>query len=93
VPTDLKNVIAVSSGRTHTAALNELSRLICWGSYSADQCLMPTGLEHVVAVHCGDEVTCALTQEGKLVCWGDNEYGQCNVPQDLVVMMCGNILL
>jgi alpha-tubulin suppressor-like RCC1 family protein len=105
VPTEVnakRNVVAVSCGTIHTAALTEDGTVVCWGYNDRGQCDVPLGLENVVDISCGDSFTIARTAFGTLVCRGQNYCGQCEPPpstEDAVVVAvsagadhCGAVL-
>jgi alpha-tubulin suppressor-like RCC1 family protein len=52
VPVDLENVVAVSAGWLHTAAITRDGRVICWGKNDVGQCDVPASLEAKVYEEC-----------------------------------------
>jgi len=83
VPAGLSNVIAVSAGLYHEAALRSDGRVVAWGRNDAGQTNVPAGLSNVLAISTGDYHTLALKQDGTLAGWGDNGWGQLNFPAGL----------
>lgn len=83
----LKDVTAVSLGRSHSAAITSGGSLYMWGSNSdgqlgngdnlkADVLLPEKVLDHVAAVSLGDNYSAAVTNDGSLYMWGNNSNGQ-----------------
>lgn len=86
VPSGLTNVVQVSTGQAHSAALKSDGSVVDWGKYMNYRTLtwftpsIPVGLTNVVQISCGISHTTALKSDGLAVAWGDNTYGQTNVP-------------
>ena len=81
----LDDVVAVSCGAAHTAAIQSDGSLWMWGNNSHGELGLGNDrysyvpikmMDHVVAVSCGDEFTAAIKADGTLWMWGDNEKGQ-----------------
>lgn len=81
----LDNVISVSSGENHTAAIKTDGSLWTWGgnyngqlgNNSTKDSLVPVKvLDNVAAVSCGNGYTAAIKKDGSLWMWGNNNYGQ-----------------
>ncbi|MCA8837601.1 MAG: putative Ig domain-containing protein [Proteobacteria bacterium] len=83
------NWVAVSTGDTHTCAINNAGRLHCWGDNSNGQLgfniidggdlRTPTQVgtnSEWSAISTGASHTCAIKTNGALYCWGDNTLGQ-----------------
>jgi len=82
------DVIAISTGCSHTCALLSAGGVQCWGDNSRGQLgdgtttqrLTPTAVSglssDVIAVAAGTMHTCALLSSGGAKCWGDNSDGQ-----------------
>lgn len=81
----------VSSGSSHTCAINTVGRVQCWGENFSGQlgdgsttdALTPvtvSGLIAAVAVTAGGGHSCALYHDGAVSCWGDNIYAQAGWP-------------
>jgi alpha-tubulin suppressor-like RCC1 family protein len=92
-PDDLADVVSVSCGFVHSAAITGDGRVVCWGSAGHHACVVPPTLERAVAVSCGNGHTAALTQNGTVVCWGINTSGECTVPRNTVGMASLAILM
>ncbi len=81
----LDNVISVSSGENHTAAIKTDGSLWTWGgnydgqlgNNSTKDSLVPVKvLDNVTAVSCGNNYTATIKKDGSLWMWGNNNYGQ-----------------
>jgi alpha-tubulin suppressor-like RCC1 family protein len=83
---NLSNVVYLAVGGLHSCAVTVESRVLCWGSNTADQ-LGPgattttataTEVPDVSArtVTAGNAHSCALLTNGAVLCWGDNRAGQ-----------------
>lgn len=81
----LDNVVSVSCGYTHTAAIKSDGSLWMWGENyygqlgngSTKDSLVPVKvLDNVTAVSCGRYYTAAIKTDGSLWMWGRNDYGQ-----------------
>jgi alpha-tubulin suppressor-like RCC1 family protein len=92
-PAEAIDLVAISCGMLHTAALTSSGDVICWGYEVYNQCSPPPGLENVVAICCSRLYTIAVTQEGRVVCWGNNTDSQCDVPNDVRVLPRTMILM
>jgi len=67
---------SISAGKTHSCAISELGKMICWGS---DAYRRSSGVPKDVAkwsqVVAGPYNTCGITSDGnKLRCWGGSRY-------------------
>jgi alpha-tubulin suppressor-like RCC1 family protein len=74
---------SLDAGWRHVCALNEESKVVCWGNNASGQTAVPENLGLVTQVSAGGEHTCAITATGFAKCWGLNTGGQSSVPQDL----------
>lgn len=82
----LDDVVAVSCGDYHAAAIKTDGSLWIWGENderlgvnigNKKYAKVPMKvLDHVVAVSCGYDHTAAIKEDGTLWMWGDNAYGQ-----------------
>lgn len=105
--TDLSsNVIAVSSGTSHSCALASDGDVNCWGDGSAGQLgnggpsiqYTPETVfgfsSRVVDVSAGESHTCALQSEGPVMCWGRGGSGQLGSDVDVsfVPLELGSII-
>ena len=82
------DVRAVSSGQSHTCALDTAGGVHCWGNNDSGQlgngstqasmtAVEVTGLgAGIAAVSAGRMHTCAVTDAGGVYCWGHNSLGQ-----------------
>jgi alpha-tubulin suppressor-like RCC1 family protein len=78
----------VSPGSSHSCALRNDGRVLCWGSNQLGTVgdattitprLLPVqvvGDANYDAIHAGFAHTCGLTVDHFALCWGGNEYGQ-----------------
>ncbi len=81
----LNNVVSVSSGDNHTAAIKTDGSLWMWGgNYNGqlgngtkkDSLVPIMVLKNVVSVSSGYNYTAAIKTDGSLWMWGSNEYGK-----------------
>jgi hypothetical protein len=86
IPAGLGAVVSVELGGCFACALNQNSKLICWGNAS---CLTggwgttnPPVLRPVKDYSTGPETTCAIDDQDKVTCWGRGLEGQTNVPKE-----------
>lgn len=92
----LTGLIAISSGRSATCALQADGSPVCWGGTSGEWSL-PEGRFVDVSVRGGYDfeptVVCGLRESGEVVCWGDEEFGSASPPEDerftAISGMCG----
>jgi hypothetical protein len=82
VPSDLTNVIAISS-YDNILALRGDGTVAAWGDNQHGECNVPADLTNAIAISCGGFWSVALRRDGTLTAWGDNTFGQCNIPADL----------
>jgi alpha-tubulin suppressor-like RCC1 family protein len=81
----VESVVSVASGASHTCAVTNEARIVCWGSNSRGQ-LGRAGNEADprliddngpwLEVFAGGDSTCAVAQDVTLRCWGDNRWYQ-----------------
>lgn len=75
------NAKSIAVGRDHVCAVNDQSRVVCWGKNSSGQLgngtrtssrtpVIASNLSDVVSVVAGMTGTCALTNQGRVYCWG-----------------------
>ena len=78
-------VISVSLGGHHSAAVTKSGDLYCWGKNGSgqvgngskeDQTAPVKVLENVASVSLSEYHSAAVTKSGDLYCWGDNRSGQ-----------------
>ncbi len=60
--------VSVTSGHSHSCALQSNGRVRCWGRNDFGQATPPSS--RFVAVDAAGLSTCGITLKGKLVCWG-----------------------
>lgn len=81
----LNNVLSVSLGGGHTAAVTKDGNLYVWGwniygqlgNGTYNSILNPTKLlNNVAMVECGSDYSAAITKDGNLYMWGRNQCGQ-----------------
>ena len=82
-PAWLTNIVAVSAGMDHIAAVRQNGTVVCWGTNANLQCNPPVDLTNAVAVSAGVLHTAALRSNGRVSCWGANYLGACAVPDGL----------
>jgi hypothetical protein len=79
-PSNLSNVVAITAGDLHSAAICSNGIVVVWGDNSFGQTNVPAGLSNVVAIAAGDFHTLALLSNGTVVAWGNDTYGQLDMP-------------
>ncbi len=85
VPLSATNLVDVSAGMWHAAAVTMDGRAVCWGQNGYGQCQPPADATGLVAVACGWYHNVALRNDGTVSCWGNNpDYGQSVAPTGLV---------
>ena len=71
VPSGLSNVVAVTAGASHSAALRADGTVVVWGGNSrTGETNIPPGLTKVTAIDAGGSQTLALREDGTVVGWG-----------------------
>jgi hypothetical protein len=80
-PLELTNVVDVSAGHRHFAALRGDGTVVCWGYTNMGATAVPPGLSNVIAISCGGYHTLALRRDGTVVTWGGSS-GVTSVPSD-----------
>ncbi|MCL2824797.1 MAG: hypothetical protein FWD57_12470, partial [Polyangiaceae bacterium] len=91
------DVLAVSTGNSHTCVINKLNNVLCWGlselgqigsAYTGEDQLTPTLVNDsestFTAISSGAEHTCAVTTDGKVKCWGFNNNRQLGSPGAII---------
>jgi alpha-tubulin suppressor-like RCC1 family protein len=93
--TGLKNVIAISAGSDHGAALKADGTVWVWGANFYGQlginnsfqdvplAFRVPGLADIIAIESGEDYTLALRSDGTVWSWGGNDFGQLGYVQDL----------
>ena len=76
VPSNLTNVVAISSGWNHSLALRDNGTIVAWGSPSDGKCNVPLGLTNVVALAAGYRKSLAAKNDGQVEAWGAVLPGQ-----------------
>lgn len=75
---------SITAGGSHTCALEERGRAICWGnnyqgqlgSTSRETSVPVLGNYTFATVAAGGSHTCGIVPSGILMCWGSNQFGQ-----------------
>jgi alpha-tubulin suppressor-like RCC1 family protein len=70
VPAGLTNVIGISGGYNHAAALKADGTVAAWGWNGNNQLTVPTNVTNIVAVSAGWGFTLALKSDSTVVGWG-----------------------
>lgn len=70
---DRGDFTAVSSGGSHSCALEGDGQIVCWGDNSKGQATPPEG--RFVAVSSSSSRSCAVDVEGGIACWGSFASG------------------
>ncbi len=84
-----KSFVSISSGAYHTCAIDQLSKIWCWGynyygalgdGTNSDRfspvAVIASSSTIFTTLNCGDVNTCALVSNGSAWCWGHNNFGQ-----------------
>ena len=66
------DVVAVTSGASHSCALNLDGTIACWGAPEHGITLPPYG--SFSSISAGSEYTCGLRIDGTIACWGDTRW-------------------
>ena len=82
-PPDLRKVIAIAAGSTHSLALTSDGTVVAWGHNGQRQTNVPPTLTGVVAIAAGMSHSLALKSNGRVVAWGSTGYGEGRTPPDL----------
>jgi alpha-tubulin suppressor-like RCC1 family protein len=80
LPAGLTNVVAATSGQSHSAALLNNGTVCVWGANNYGQTNVPASATNVIAIASGLNHLLALRGDHTVVAWGANNYGQTNVP-------------
>lgn len=85
IPSDLTNVVALSTGDGHGLALLDNGTVRNWGSEYGGAGPVPPGLSNIIAIACGAHHCLALKNDGTLAAWKYffDDYGQATVPAGL----------
>jgi alpha-tubulin suppressor-like RCC1 family protein len=75
LPSDLTDVVAVSTQSKHCLALTGAGMVRAWGLNDRGQCDVPDGLDEVVAIETGSRSSYALRRDGTLAIWGEQPGG------------------
>lgn len=70
VPPGLSNVVQVSAGYRHAAALKSDGTVAAFGDDSFGQTNVPSGLSNVVTISAGGDFTVAVKNDGTVAGWG-----------------------
>lgn len=79
VPKDLTNIVAVTAGYAHVAALNDQGQALVWSTSLLADLTVPPNLGRVQTLSSAAHHTLALLDSGHVVSWGAWSY----VPPDL----------
>jgi len=71
VPSDLTNVIGISSGNAYYVALKSNGGVDAWGDDTYGQTNVPPEATNVIAIGAGYNHTIALKNDGSILSWGD----------------------
>ena len=84
-----RRAVAISAGRSHSCAILDTGRAVCWGDNSSGQlgngtttnASTPVGVRlpteaRAIAISAGQNRTCAVLDTGSVLCWGANGFGE-----------------
>jgi alpha-tubulin suppressor-like RCC1 family protein len=80
IPWELENVVSISCGMFHTAAITAEGIVVCWGENICGQCAVTSFIINVVSVSCGINHTIVASQNGVVDSWGLQKYNLCEPP-------------
>jgi alpha-tubulin suppressor-like RCC1 family protein len=69
-PPEATNVVAITTGGSHSVALREDGTLVAWGDNTYQQTNVPPDLTNVVSIAAGGSQTLAVLNDGTVVGWG-----------------------
>ncbi len=69
-PSDIKDILALSTGTRHACVLLKNQNVRCWGVNDAGQTSVPSDLGVVRSITAARYESCAVTDDGNLKCWG-----------------------
>lgn len=83
----LAGVVQISAGDSHTCAVLDDGRVVCWGSNNYGELgndsptrsstpIEVEGITDATSVSAGSFHTCAVRATGTIACWGRNLYGE-----------------
>ena len=92
LPSGLSNVVMVSGGQAHSAALLNNGAVRVWGSGTFGQTNEPASATNVIAIASGGFHLLALRSDHTVVGWGLNNSGQTTIPAgatNVLAIACG----
>jgi alpha-tubulin suppressor-like RCC1 family protein len=71
-------ILQACAAESHSCALDDEGKIICWGLTTLDRTKVPDQLKNVIwkELSCGGGHTCAIDSNGWPACWGFGVHGQ-----------------
>jgi len=74
LPSAASAEVKVGAGNSHTCAIKQNDKLVCWGSDTAGLTSPPAG--EFRSLSAGDVHNCAVGVDREVACWGSDAYGK-----------------